>query len=112
MEKTGCLTAFWALTKPYWVSRETRKVAWPLLAMVIGLALMAVWIEVQFNAWNNTMYTTFQDKDQAEFFRQLGLFALLAVLYIVNGVYRIYFQQMLQIEWSTWLSERFLADWM
>jgi putative ATP-binding cassette transporter len=112
MQKTGFLTAFWALTKPYWVSRESRKIAWPLLGMVVGLALMLVWIEVQFNAWNNTMYNTFQDKDQAEFFRQLGLFTLLALLYIVTGVYRIYFGQMLQIEWRTWLTERFLAEWM
>jgi len=111
MQKTGFLTAFWALTKPYWVSDERRK-AWPLLGMVVGLALMAVWIEVQFNTWTNTMYNTFQDKDQAEFWRQLGLFTLLALLYIVNGVYRVYFQQMLQIEWRTWLTERFLADWM
>lgn len=111
MQKTGFLTAFWALTKPYWVSSERRKAS-PLLAMVVGLALMLVWIEVQFNAWNNTMYNTFQDKDQAEFFRQLGLFTVLAVLYIVTGVYRIYFGQMLQIEWRTWLTERFLAEWM
>ena len=111
MRTTRFLTAFWALTKPYWVSGERRK-ALTLLAMVIGLALMLVWVEVQFNTWNNDFYNTLQDKDQAEFFRQLGKFTLIAVLYIVTGVYRLYFQQMLQIEWRTWLTERFLVDWM
>jgi putative ATP-binding cassette transporter len=99
------------LTKPYWVSGERRK-GLTLLAMVVGLALMLVWIEVQFNTWNNAFYNTLQDKDQGEFFRQLGQFTLIAVMYIVTIVYRLYFQQMLLIEWRTWLTERFLADWM
>src|SRR5713101_3755400 len=111
MRTTRFLTAFWALTKPYWVSGERRK-GLTLLAMVVGLALMLVWIEVQFNTWNNDFYNTLQDKDQGEFFRQLGKFTVIAVLYIITIVYRLYFQQMLLIEWRTWLTERFLADWM
>src|SRR5436190_6732624 len=102
MQNTGFLTAFWTLTKLYWTSRERGK-GLALLAMVVGLALTAVWLEVQFNAWTNSMYNTFQDKDQAEFYRQGGLFILLALMWIITGVYRFYFQQMLQIEWRTWL---------
>ena len=112
MQTTGFLKAFWALTKPYWVSRAARARASTLLATVVGLALMMVWLEVQFNTWNRDFYNTFENKDQAEFFRQLGTFTLLAVIWIITGVYRLYFQQMLQIEWRTWLTERFLADWM
>ncbi|MSQ62349.1 MAG: ABC transporter ATP-binding protein/permease [Betaproteobacteria bacterium] len=101
----------WALTKPYWVS-EKRSVGLILLATVVGLALLGVWLEVQFNTWNREFYNTFESKDQAEFFRQLGTFTLLAVVYIVNAVYRQYFQQMLMIEWRTWMTERYLADWL
>jgi putative ATP-binding cassette transporter len=99
------------LTKPYWVSEQRAK-GLTLLGTVIGLALMLVWLEVQFNFWNNDFYNTLQNKDQAEFFRQLGKFGLLALTFIVTAVYRLYFLQMLQIEWRTWLTERFLADWM
>src|SRR5678809_24455 len=105
------LKAFWALTKPYWVSKE-RRVGLILLATVIGLTLMGVWLEVQFNTWNRDFYNTFETRNQAEFFYQLGTFTLLAVIYIVNGVYRLYFQQMLTIEWRSWMTERFLAAWM
>ena len=111
MQTARFLKAFWALTKPYWVS-DQRRAGMILLAVVIGLALMGVWLEVQFNTWNRDFYNTFETKDQAEFFRQLGTFTLLAVIYIVNGVYRVYFQQMLMIEWRTWLTERFLGAWM
>ena len=111
MRNTRFLKAFWALTRPYWVS-DQRRTGFTLLAVVIGLALTLVWIEVQFNRWNNDFYNTLQDRNQAEFFRQLGMFTLIAVLYIVTRVYRVYFEQMLQIEWRTWLTERLLADWL
>ena len=111
MRTTRFLKAFWSLTKPYWVSRE-RRVGLTLLATVIGLSLLLVWVEVKFNTWNNDFYNTLQDKDQAEFFRQLGMFTVIAVIYIVTRVYETYFQQMLLIEWRTWLTDRFLAAWM
>lgn len=111
MRTTGFLKAFWALTKPYWVS-EQRVKGLALLATVVGLALALVWLEVQFNYWNNDFYNTFEKKDQAEFFRQLGKFGLLAVGYIVTAVYRLYFMQMLQIEWRSWMTGRFLESWM
>ena len=110
MEKQKFLRAFWQLAKPYWVSEQRGK-GLALLATVVGLALMLVWLEVQFNQWNNDFYNTFQDKDQAEFFRQLGRFTLLAVVFIVTAVYRQYFQQMLMIEWRTWLTDRLLKNW-
>jgi putative ATP-binding cassette transporter len=111
MQKKRFFPALWALTKPYWLS-EKRGRGLILLGTVIALVLMLVWLEVQFNTWNRDFYTTLETKDQAEFYRQLGLFTLLAVLYIVLQVYRQYFQQMLLIEWRTWLTERYLGDWL
>jgi putative ATP-binding cassette transporter len=93
------------------VSKE-RRVGLILLATVVGLTLMGVWLEVQFNTWNRDFYNTFETKNETEFFFQLGTFTVLAVIYIVNGVYRQYFQQMLMIEWRSWMTERFLSAWM
>jgi putative ATP-binding cassette transporter len=105
------LAAFWALAKPYWVSQKRAK-GLALLAAVVGLTLGLVWINVQLNAWNNEFYNAIQDKKLDDFNRLLGRFTLLAFAYIVVAVYKIYLQQMLQIEWRTWLNERYLADWL
>jgi putative ATP-binding cassette transporter len=105
------LTGFWGLVKPYWVSDQRTK-ALTLFATVVGLVLAIVWMEVQFNFWNRDFYNTFENRDQAEFFRQLGMFTLLAVTWIIMVVYRAWFLQMLQIEWRTWLTDHFLSDWM
>ncbi len=111
MQKERFFPALWALMRPYWVSEQRGK-GLILLATVVGLALMLVWLEVQFNSWNREFYNTFESKDQAEFFRQLGTFTILAVLFIITGVYKVYFQQMLLIEWRAWMTGRFLADWL
>jgi len=111
MQKAGFLTSFWALSKPYWVSEQRRK-GLALLAAVIGLSLALVYLEVQFNLWNKDFYDTFEKKDQAEFFRQLWRFTYLALIWIVAGVYRLYLQQMLLIEWRSWLNDHLLAEWL
>jgi vitamin B12/bleomycin/antimicrobial peptide transport system ATP-binding/permease protein len=111
MRTNGFLKAFWALAQPYWVS-EKRGKALGLLALVVALALAMVYMEVQFNYWNRDFYNTFEKKDQAEFFYQLGKFGVLAFVWIIMAVYRQWFLQMLQIEWRTWLTDHFLQEWM
>ncbi|HTM60854.1 MAG TPA: ABC transporter ATP-binding protein/permease [Burkholderiales bacterium] len=111
MQTTGFLTAFWALAKPYWVSAERRR-GLTLLGLLIGLSIGLVWLEVQWNSWNNDFYNALQNKDQAEFFRQLARFTLIAVFWVVARVYRLYFQQILLIEWRTWLNEHLLSQWL
>src|SRR4051812_579220 len=115
MQKTGFLTgfwpAFWALARPYWVSPQ-RKKGLALLVAVIGLSLGLVWLEVQFNTWNRNFFNALEQKDQSEFFRQLWVFTIIALAAIIAGVYRLYLQQMLQIEWRAWLNEHFLDRWL
>jgi len=111
MSSKQFLSAFWALARPYWVSKE-RRTGIVLLAAVVAMALALVWLNVQFNYWYNDFYNTLQTQNQPEFYRQLLKFTLLAFAYIIVGVYQVYLQQMLQIEWRNWLNNRLLADWL
>ena len=101
----------WALLRPYWTSEERRS-AWLLLIANIVLTLGMVYMTVLFNQWYNAFYNSLQDKAKAEFFHQIGRFCILATIYIVIGVYRIYLNQMLQIRWRRWLTERYLKNWL
>src|SRR4029077_6516171 len=112
MDKTKkFLRDLWALLRPYWVSEERRN-AWLLLIANIVLTLGMVYMTVLFNQWYNAFYNSLQDKAKAEFFHQIGRFCILATIYIVIGVYRIYLNQMLQIRWRRWLTDRYLKDWL
>ena len=101
----------WSLLRPFWTSEERRS-AWLLLIANIVLTLALVYMTVLFNQWYNLFYNTLQDKAKAEFFHQIGRFCVLATIYIVIAVYRIYLNQMLQIRWRRWLTDSYLNDWL
>jgi putative ATP-binding cassette transporter len=110
-KKTTFVRDLWALLQPYWKSEERGR-AWLLLLANIGLILVTVYVTVLFNQWYNAFYNALQAKAQAEFFHQLGRFCVLAAIYILITVYRIYLNQMLQIRWRRWLTDRYLSDWL
>jgi putative ATP-binding cassette transporter len=101
----------WHLIKPYWTSEE-RFTAWLLLGAVIALTLAMVYMNVQFNYWNNDFYNALQEKDKPAFWRLMGRFAILATIYIVMAVYAFYLNQMLQIRWRRWLTDSYLRQWL
>jgi putative ATP-binding cassette transporter len=101
----------WRLIKPYWTSEE-RFMAWLLLGAVIVLTLAMVYMNVQFNYWNNDFYNALQEKDKASFWRLMGRFTVLATIYIVMAVYAFYLNQMLQIRWRRWLTDSYLNQWL
>ena len=110
-KKTTFVRDLWALLQPYWKSEERGR-AWLLLLANICLILVTVYVTVLFNQWYNAFYNALQAKAQAEFFHQLGRFCVLAAIYILIAVYRIYLNQMLQIRWRRWLTDRYLSDWL
>ncbi|MDE2094091.1 MAG: ABC transporter ATP-binding protein/permease [Burkholderiales bacterium] len=101
----------WSLAGPFWRARDERR-AWALLASVVALTLGSVWLNVQFNLWNNRFYDTLQNHDLPGFWRQLGVFCALATAFIVVAVYRQYLQQLLFIRWRTWLTRHLLEGWL
>jgi putative ATP-binding cassette transporter len=101
----------WRLIKPYWTSEE-RKSAWILLVAVVALTLAMVYMNVQFNYWNNDFYNALQEKDKAAFWRLMGRFTILATIYISLAVYAFYLNQLLQIRWRRWMTDVYLRDWL
>jgi putative ATP-binding cassette transporter len=101
----------WALTRPYWFS-EDRWPARALLAANVALNLGVVYINVLFNEWNNVFYTALQERDVDTFWYQLAVFTGLAAAFILVAVYQLYLNQMLQIRWRRWLTERYIGQWL
>ena len=104
------LGKLWVLVKPFWTSEE-RWAAFGLLAVVVALNLGIVYLNVKFNDWYGVFYDALQEKKQGVYFEQLRVFTVLAVLFIIAAVYRIYLRQMLEIRWRRWLTGQYLGDW-
>lgn len=109
--RPGFWRDLWALIHPYWTSEEKGR-AWALLIGVIALTLALVYMEVQFNQWNNAFFNSLQNKNQADFFKLMGKFGILAAIYIVLYIYSVYVNQWLQIRWRNWLTDRYMREWL
>jgi putative ATP-binding cassette transporter len=101
----------WTIARPYWFS-EDKWAGRGLLVAVITLNLGIVAINVMLNKWNNAFYNSLQDKNYEIFLQQLFRFTWLAGSFIVVAVYELYLNQMLQIRWRRWLTERYLNAWL
>ncbi len=102
---------FAGLALPYWRSEERWR-ARILLAVIVGLTLGGVFLLVLLNEWNRQFFNAIQDKDFGSFGTLLIQFCVLAAIYIVGAVYKLYFTQMLQMRWRIWLTNRFVGRWL
>jgi vitamin B12/bleomycin/antimicrobial peptide transport system ATP-binding/permease protein len=105
------LPTAWGIIRPYW-SSEDRWAGWRLLLAVVALSLGMVYINVLFSQWNNAFYTALQDKNQTVFLRELIRVLWLVGIFILFAVYQLYLNQMLEIRWRRWLTERYLRAWL
>lgn len=105
------LSIVWRLTKSYWKSEEKWK-ACGLLAGVVVLTLGQVYMLVLLNEWYNEFYNVLQEKIYGEFWTLIGQFTLLAFLFIIMAVYEVYVQQILELKWRTWMTKRYLSEWL
>jgi vitamin B12/bleomycin/antimicrobial peptide transport system ATP-binding/permease protein len=101
----------WRIAAPYFRSED--KVAGRLLlASVVTIELMVVAINVLLNQWNNRFYNALQERNWDNFVREIGIFCLLAAIYIALAVYQLYLNQWLQIRWRRWLTGHYLGEWL
>jgi vitamin B12/bleomycin/antimicrobial peptide transport system ATP-binding/permease protein len=107
----GFLAKLWKLTAPYFWSEE-RWSARGLLAIVIGGNVMLVYLAKLLNEWNARFFNALEDKNFEAFWAELRYFCVVALIFIVVAVYRVWFRQMLQIRWRRWLTAVYYRDWL
>jgi putative ATP-binding cassette transporter len=96
---------------PYWFSND-RWAARGLLLAVVLLTLAMVYVTVLLNQWNNAFYNALQDKNLVAFRGQLLRVTWLIGIFIFLAVYQVYLNQMLEIRWRRWLTDRYLGAWL
>jgi len=122
----GFLAKLWVLARPYWFTQErstvrlaglvfTVKEAWigrSVLVLIISLSVLFVYLSKLINSWYARFYNALQEKNVDVFWIELKVFAVLATLFIITSVYRLWLTQLLSIRWRRWLSEVYFRDWL
>ena len=112
MKRVGSyLGDWWRLVRPYFRSEE-RWIAWSLLIGAIVLTLSAVAVDVAYNEWSRRFFDTFQNKDEAGFWREMINFTWIAALTIAFAIARGLVSPYLRLRWRRWLTGRYLAHWL
>ena len=121
------LIAIWHLTKPYFNSRDIGEIrVWPLgtfraqerwiglfmLTTVVLLALGGVALNVVLSYWNNNFYNALQAKDEGTFWSLLGLFCILATVWMTRTVIAYVVRSYLVIRWRRVMTDIYLDRWM
>src|SRR5262245_1676436 len=96
---------------PYWSSEDRWRARGLLLAVVL-LTLGMVYLTVLLNQWNNAFYSALQHKNIPAFRGQLFRVTYLITIFIFLAVYQVYLNQMLEIRWRRWLTDRYLRAWL
>jgi putative ATP-binding cassette transporter len=105
------IAAVWRISAPYFRS-DDKWAGRALLAAVIALELGSVAITVLLNSWNNRFYNALQERNWDNFVYEISYFTVLAMIYIAIAVYQLYLNQWLQIRWRSWMTTRYLTDWL
>jgi putative ATP-binding cassette transporter len=105
------LATVWRIAAPYFNS-EDKWAGRGLLAAVIAIELALVGNDVLINLWRARFYNALQDKNWDNFVREMLVFCVLAAFLVALQVYQLYLNQWLQIRWRSWMTSKYLGDWM
>ena len=79
---------------------------------MIAIELALVGNDVLINLWRARFYNALQEKDWDSFVREMLVFCVLATILVALQVYQLYLNQWLQIRWRSWMTKKYLAEWM
>jgi putative ATP-binding cassette transporter len=101
----------WRLAQPYGASEE-KWYARGMLALLLAIKLAAIYICVQQNEWYNSFHSSLQTNDIQAFFKQVGIFGLIAGSYTISLVSSHWAAESLKLRWRDWLVRQYTADWL
>lgn len=116
---------YWRITGDYFKGRSALKI-WIWLAVLLLSVMISVRINVLLSYFSNDLYTSLQVAFEANsahedairadaihgFWVALGIFGILATIYISQVMLDIYLTQRFIIRWRTWLTDRLTGDWL
>jgi vitamin B12/bleomycin/antimicrobial peptide transport system ATP-binding/permease protein len=118
--------ATWNLAAPFWVNQDRQSLnafgitvdardSWisrGILVTIIILTISNVYILIALNSWTARLFNSLQAKNIEQLSKELWYWLMLAAIFTVTNVYRLWLTQHLVIRWRCWLSEAFISNWL
>jgi vitamin B12/bleomycin/antimicrobial peptide transport system ATP-binding/permease protein len=116
---------YWRITRGYFVGPQSVRV-WLMLGVLLLSIVVSVRLDVLFSYQGNDLYTGAQTAFEGAgsgnnavfqsgkhgFWLSIGVFSVLATLYIARLMVDLYLTQRFIIAWRVWLTDHLTGDWL
>src|ERR1700738_652034 len=116
---------YWRITRGYFVGPQSVRV-WLLLGVLLLSIVFSVRLDVMFSYQGNDLYSGLQtafegmaagnkaveQSGKHGFWVSIGVFSIMATLYIARLMLDLYLTQRFIIAWRVWLTDHLTGDWL
>lgn len=106
------LRRIWKMTAPYWTKSDEHWGSLMLLAVNIGIMVLANFVGVRMVIWQKDWTNAFTNKDAQLWIQQLWVFLLVGAAMIFTGTFNTYIQAWIAIRWKRWMTGQYMTYWM
>ncbi|QKT09103.1 ABC transporter ATP-binding protein/permease [Gordonia sp. X0973] len=122
---------FWRVTGGFFTERESAPLTWLLVVVLLVLAIFGVRLNVLFTYQSKEMYDALQAASgvldhknevpnlheaiapaESAFWKALGIFGILATIFIVRGVFEMWVGAAFEVRMRSWLTSHVSQDWL
>ncbi|MFI7136015.1 ABC transporter ATP-binding protein/permease [Nonomuraea sp. NPDC050153] len=120
----ACAVAVWLLTRYTGWGRQFKQLAFPyfvplrrrgplpMVLLMLALTILGVRLQVLISYALNDTFTALGRLDAQDFWFSIGLFVILAALYVAGSLTSYLVAQRFTIRWRTWLTDHMITDWL
>jgi vitamin B12/bleomycin/antimicrobial peptide transport system ATP-binding/permease protein len=104
------IVRFWASARGFWRGKSGM-IAWPLTVGLVVIAVLQLAVQYRLNYWNRDFFNALARHDSDTLWRQIALFAPLAIISVGLAVISVWARMTTQRKWRQWLTTNILGDW-
>ncbi len=104
------IVQFWASARGFWRGKSGM-IAWPLTVGLVVIAVLQLAVQYRLNYWNRDFFNALARHDSDTLWRQVVVFAPLAIISVGLAVISVWARMTTQRKWRQWLTTNILGDW-
>jgi vitamin B12/bleomycin/antimicrobial peptide transport system ATP-binding/permease protein len=104
------LVRFWASARGFWRGKSAM-IAWPLTVGLVIIAVLQLAVQYRLNYWNRDFFNALARRDGDTLWRQVLVFAPLAIMSVGLSVISVWQRMTTQRKWRQWLTTNILGNW-
>jgi len=105
------LVRFWSSARGFWRGKSAM-IAWPLTVGLVVIAVFQLAVQYRLNYWNRDFFNALARHDGDTLWRQVAVFAPLAIMSVGLSVISVWTRMTTQRKWRQWLTTDILGDWL